>query len=130
MEFTQSLAPRLDREQRTIEAMLRIYCRDHHGATGGLCRECDDLLTYAGKRLRACPFQEAKPACNQCPVHCYAPALRERVREVMRYAGPRMLRRHPWLALTHLFDTLRSTPEWPRQRRSRPDGSAGRQPGR
>jgi hypothetical protein len=125
----EPLSPRLDREQRTIEAMLRIYCRGHHGATGGLCGECEDLLTYAGKRLRACPFQEAKPACNQCPIHCYAPALRERAREVMRYAGPRMLRRHPWLALTHLFDTLRPIPEWPRQRRSRPGGSAGQQPG-
>ncbi len=118
---------RLDREHRTIEAMLRIYCRDRHGATVGLCRECEDLLTYAGKRLRVCPFQEAKPACNQCPIHCYAPALRERAREVMRYAGPRMLRRHPWLALMHLLDTLRSTPAWPRKRRPRPEDSAGRQ---
>jgi hypothetical protein len=129
-KFAERLPRRLDREQRTIEAMLRIYCPDHHGTTAGLCRECEDLLTYAGKRLRACPFQEAKPACNQCPVHCYAPALRERAREVMRYAGPRMLRRHPWLALMHLFDTLRAIPEWPRKPRRHPEASAGRQPRR
>jgi hypothetical protein len=123
----ERLRPRLDREQRTIEAMLRIYCRDHHGTTAGLCRECEDLLTYAGKRLRVRPFQEAKPACNQCPIHCYARAVRERVREVMRYAGPRMLCRHPWLALMHLFDTLRSTPVWPRKPRRGSEGSTGSQ---
>ena len=126
----ERLPRRLDREQRTIEAMLRIYCRDHHGPTAGLCRECEDVLAYAGKRLRVCPFQEAKPACNQCPIHCYAPAMRERARGVMRYAGPRMLRRHPWLALLHLFDTLRSLPEWPRKPRPQPEDSAGRQSGR
>lgn len=116
----EPLPPRLDREHRTIGAMLRIYCRDHHGGAGGLCGECADLLAYAGKRLKVCPFAEAKPACNQCPVHCYAPDRRERVREVMRYAGPRMLYRHPWLALMHLFDTFRPSPEWPRRRRPRP----------
>jgi hypothetical protein len=110
--------------------MLRIYCRDHHGTTTGLCRECEDVLTYAGQRLRVCPFQEAKPACNQCPVHCYAPAMRERAREVMRYAGPRMLRRHPWLALMHLVDTLRAIPEWPRKPRPNSETSADRPPRR
>jgi len=29
------------------------------------------------------------------------------VREVMRYAGPRMLLRHPWQALRHILDKLR-----------------------
>jgi hypothetical protein len=48
-------------------------------------------------------------------------------REVMRYAGPRMLSRHPWLALMHFFDTLRSTTPWPRQERPRSKGSAGQQ---
>ena len=109
------LAPRLERERRTIGAMIRIYCRDHHGTAGTLCPECAELLEYAGKRLRVCPFHENKPVCNRCPVHCYAPARRERVREVMRYAGPRMLLRHPWLATLHLLDTLRAVPEWPRQ---------------
>ncbi len=76
----EPLSLRLDREQRTIEAMLRICCPDQHRTTSGLCRECEDLLTYAGNRLRVCPFQEAKPACNRCPIHCYAPAVRERAR--------------------------------------------------
>jgi hypothetical protein len=30
--------------------------------------------------------------------------MRERVREVMRYAGPKMLTRHPVLAIGHIID--------------------------
>ena len=35
--------------------------------------------------------------------------MRERVRAVMRYSGPRMLTRHPVLAVAHLADG-RKTP--------------------
>ena len=99
-------------EARTIEAMIRIYCRDDHGAQqDGLCPECAELQSYAGLRLEKCPFQEDKPTCAKCAVHCYTPVLRERVRAVMRYAGPRMLLRHPVLALMHLIvDGRRNAP--------------------
>jgi hypothetical protein len=40
-------------------------------------------------------------------VHCYKKAPRERVQEIMRFAGPRMPYRHPWRALLHVFDKLR-----------------------
>ena len=89
--------------------MLRIYCRDHHG-DNPLCGECERLLDYAHRRLDVCPFQEAKPACNHCQVHCYSASMRERVKQVMRYAGPRMLTRHPVLALFHILDKLRKVP--------------------
>jgi len=48
--------------------------------------------------------------CNLCQVHCYSEAMRARVREVMRYAGPRMPLRHPWLALRHLLAKRRPAP--------------------
>ena len=102
---------RIKREQETIRAMLAIYCPDHHGVgRGGLCQECSELLAYAERRLATCPFQDDKPACNHCEVHCYGAMKRERVRAVMRYAGPRMLLRHPWLSLLHLFDARLRTP--------------------
>lgn len=102
--------PRLRREYRTIASMLRIWCRDHHGAqarAGDLCGECTELLAYAGQRLAKCPYGEDKPTCAKCPVHCYKRAQREQVREVMRYAGPRMLWRHPVQAMLHILDKLR-----------------------
>ncbi len=104
--------PRMTREARTIEAMISIYCHDKHGTPGEvLCDECTRLVKYAGLRLEKCPYQEHKTTCVKCPTHCYKPDLRAEVREVMRYAGPRMMRKHPFLALMHLLvDGRRGTP--------------------
>jgi len=90
-------------EVRTVRAMIRIYCRAHHGASRRLCADCSGLLAYAEKRIEKCPFGTEKPVCNRCTVHCYNPQMREQVREVMRFAGPRMMLRHPVLALRHLI---------------------------
>lgn len=95
---------RVAREWTTIQAMIRLYCRDLHGGRKALCEECEALRAYAERRLARCPFAEEKPTCVMCPVHCYEAAMRERVRQVMRHAGPRMLLRHPVLALLHLRD--------------------------
>lgn len=97
---------RLERERRTVLAMIRLYCRARHGGRK-LCAECRALGEYASGRLGRCPFGEGKPTCAACPVHCYAPAMRERIREVMRRAGPRMLWHHPLLAVRHLLDGRR-----------------------
>jgi predicted amidophosphoribosyltransferase len=101
---------RMEREARTVEAMVRLYCHAHHGRGEALCAGCRELLSYAGQRLERCPFQEGKTTCARCPVHCYRPDMRERIRAVMRYAGPRMLWRHPMLALLHLIDGRRKAP--------------------
>lgn len=99
--------PRIIREEKTIQAMIRIYCRDKHGGADSFCSECEELGDYALARLARCPFQEVKTTCANCPVHCYKPAMRDRVREVMRYSGPRMAYEHPVLALFHLFDGIK-----------------------
>lgn len=98
---------RIVREKQTIEANHRLYCRDLHGAQGELCAECRELLDYARARLDRCHFQKNKPTCGRCPVHCYKSGMRTRVTAVMRYSGPRMLRRHPLLALRHVLDGLK-----------------------
>jgi Nitrous oxide-stimulated promoter len=110
---------RIAREKRTVAAMVAIYCRGRHGCgRGPLCETCHELLDYAHCRLDRCPFGARKTACVDCPIHCYKPAMRERVKEVMRYAGPRMLLRHPILAVFHLLDGRR----WPLDE---PAGGAG-----
>ena len=108
--------PRLARELKTIRAMARIYCRRHHAtaAGDGLCVECAALLDYATRRLDRCVFGDDKPTCANCKIHCYSKTMRERVREMMRYAGPRMLWRHPLLAVAHLRDGRRPAPDLPR----------------
>ncbi len=105
------------REFETIAVMLRMYCRAHHGSKDArLCRDCIDLHDYARRRLERCLFGEAKPTCANCTVHCYKAAMRERVRQAMRWAGPRMLWRHPVLAVWHLIDGRRPAPTIQRRR--------------
>ena len=118
--------PRMAREKRTVEAMIGLYCRGQHGTKKGLCQDCEALQLYAGQRLQRCPFQDGKTTCAKCSIHCYRPERRQQIRAVMRYAGPRMLLRHPIMTLQHMLDGRRDEPfRPPRARRSR-SGSAGR----
>jgi hypothetical protein len=105
--------PRLARELATLSTMIAIHCRELHGNDGGLCEDCAELLTYATRRLDRCVFGDDKPTCANCTVHCYSAAMREEVRSVMRYAGPRMIWRHPVLAVRHLLDGRRPAPALP-----------------
>ena len=85
--------------------MMLIYCHHHHNTRGEvLCNECSALLNYALARIDKCTFLPDKPTCKNCVVHCYAPKKREAIKEVMRFAGPRMLWRAPFLAIGHLLD--------------------------
>ena len=97
-----------------MRRMVEIYCRKHHGHGEALCGECRRLLEYAMERIERCPYRDRKPACSVCEVHCYRPELREEIRRVMRYAGPRMLLRHPVLAILHLAGVIRGAGAVPR----------------
>lgn len=108
--------PRLSRELETIRAMMRIWCRDHHGTAEGLCAECSEFMDYATKRLASCPYGEEKPTCGNCQIHCYGPQEREKARVMMRYSGPRMMIYHPIHAVRHLLDNRRPAPPKPRNR--------------
>ncbi len=94
---------RIEREKHTVELMIRLYCRKAEG-NRELCEDCRELLTYACKRLDSCKFGNGKPSCKKCTVHCYKPEMRERIRRVMRYAGPRMMLYHPVAAIRHLLE--------------------------
>ena len=161
LRSSQGTSPRIEREKRTVEAMLCIYCSAHHASTRGaskysatehdrspggcvdgggagedrtpdrprqdLCSSCAELLEYAFCRLERCPFGAEKPTCARCPVHCYKPAFRTMIKAVMRYAGPRMLYRHPVLALLHQIDSFRRR-GGPQTIRSRCERSAEERP--
>ena len=93
---------RIEQETRTVERMIRLWCRCKEG-NARLCPECTALWYYARQRLSRCPFGERKPTCRLCAVHCYGPDMKERMRRVMRYSGPRMLFRYPMDVLVHLW---------------------------
>ena len=95
-------------EQEMVRRMIGIYCRGKHGSKKGcLCPQCAALADYADARAAHCPRMAEKTFCSTCPHPCYAPAMREGIRRVMRWAGPRMLLYHPVWALRHIANTLR-----------------------
>jgi len=83
--------------------MIRMYCRAHHHPENGLCPDCQDLTDYSNERLEKCPFGYNKPTCDRCTVHCYNVLYRRQIKEVMHFAGPRMIWRYPLLAIRHLI---------------------------
>lgn len=93
---------RIEEEKQTIAQMIHFYCR-HKEKNQTLCSACSELLKYAHQRLEHCPFGEQKKTCRQCTVHCYQPKMRQKIKEVMRFAGPRMIWYHPIWTLKHLW---------------------------
>ncbi len=91
-----------EREKKTVALMIRLYCRKKHGTKGALCTDCKALSEYAAQRSDKCPFMESKTFCSNCKVHCYKPDMREKIREVMRFSGPRMILYHPVMAVRHV----------------------------
>ena len=102
-----------------MQRMVEIYCAAHHApGEATVCRDCAGFLDYVDRRLEKCPYGPEKPTCARCPIHCYKPEPREHARQIMRYSGPRMAARHPWLSLMHLLDKLRRV-EHPMESRRR-----------
>ena len=93
---------RIEWEKRTVRHMIELWCRGKHGGNN-LCEECQSLLDYSLARLEHCRFGEKKTKCHKCAVHCYRPEMRARIREVMRYSGPRMILCHPLEALRYMI---------------------------
>ncbi len=102
---------RMHREAQTIKVMVGIYCQHHHGSVVSECNECSEIQNYALDRLHYCPYQEGKTSCRNCPIHCYKPSMKDEVKKVMRFAGPRMALKHPILTLFHFIDDRRREPE-------------------
>lgn len=109
------MSGRIEREKDCVAKMVGIYCHDVHGARGGvLCEECRKLLDYADARIDKCVFGARKSTCAKCAIHCYKKDARERIKEVMRHAGPKMAYKHPVLSLLHFLDGFkkpRKTPD-------------------
>ena len=93
-----------EREKQLVSQMIALYCKKNHGGRE-LCPDCAALDAYARQRSDKCPFMETKTFCSNCKVHCYKPDMREKIRAVMRFSGPRMIFSHPILAIRHVIET-------------------------
>jgi len=100
-----NISKKREREKEVVSLMIRLYCKKKHHTKTGLCEECAKLDEYAKLRSDKCPFMETKTFCSNCKVHCYKPEMREKIREVMRFYGPRMILYHPVLAVRHVIES-------------------------
>ncbi len=100
---------RTRRDLRVLARFVEVFCNDQHnrdvrrpivtkvcdlaqiaGHSPCLCPNCTRLLNHACVKRIHCPMQP-KPACKDCPAHCYHPTYREQMREVMRYSGRKLV---------------------------------------
>ena len=96
--------PRIAREKRMVGKMIKVYC--HQRNNEELCPDCENLKAYANKKLLRCPFAKDKPVCSKCSIHCYNSKKREQIKKVMRYAGPKMILRHPLDTLLYFYNKI------------------------
>lgn len=116
---TPAIAKKRNREIQTVSQMISLYCAKNHRRSDRteisecgekVCAECRELDAYAALRTERCRRMADKVSCDLCQNHCYAPAMQERIRVVMRYSGPRMLFVHPIAAIRHLAGKLKRPP--------------------
>ena len=103
----KSVQSKREREKRVVSEMIALYCYKKHGTKGKICDDCAALKAYAEMRADKCPFMETKTFCSNCKVHCYKADMREKIRQVMRFSGPRMLFHHPVMAIRHVIESKR-----------------------
>ena len=110
--MAKDITTKREREKAMVSQMIALYCKKQHGGKRGLCPECVALDAYARERSDKCPFMETKTFCSNCSVHCYEKAdskigaeMREKIRVVMRFSGPRMIFHHPAAAVRHVLET-------------------------
>lgn len=95
-----------EQEKMLLKQMIEIYCRKKHNCKDVLCDECQELLNYANSKIEKCPFMETKTFCSNCKVHCYEKDMREKIKMVMRFSGPRIIFHYPILVIKHAILSL------------------------
>jgi hypothetical protein len=99
-----NIGPKIQKEKETVEKFIRLFCeKKHETVSKALCPDCQNLLEYSHQRLEQCQYEEDKPTCRKCPIHCYNPTMREEIRRVMRFSGPRYALRAPMDWIRHQF---------------------------
>lgn len=101
----KSVKRKREREIRLVSEMIGLYCRKNHLAQNGLCLECKKLDNYAKSRSERCPFMKTKTFCSNCKSSCYEEGMKEKIRLVMRFSGPRMFLYHPIIAVRYVYES-------------------------
>jgi hypothetical protein len=99
---------KIDDEKIIVKMMIYYYCKKHHSYKKNLCFDCTKLKEYAFLKLDNCFYGENKPVCSECKIHCYSAPMRKKIKNIMRYSGPRMVYIHPVAVLKHLKNKMKT----------------------
>lgn len=104
---------KIEEEKKNINFMISLYCKGNHknhwkNNNKELCQECRELRDFAYMRIEKCPMKDTKTFCSTCTIQCYPKEKRQAIREVMKWAGPRMLLYNPPLAFKHVYNTIKN----------------------
>jgi len=114
------LTPRQLKDVKILVRFIQVYCHAKHDrrvagevqlpqelqprlrSAGTICPECAELLEHGIKKRTLCPLNP-KPSCKKCHIHCYGPAYRQKIREIMAFSGRKLLLRGRIDYLWHYF---------------------------
>ncbi len=96
---------RLNTEKKVFKKMVLIYCKNKHQKNTP-CSECREIIEYGIEKIDNCFYAEKKPFCSKCSIHCYNKNMQKKVKDIMRFSGPRIIFYHPFISLKHLFSSL------------------------
>lgn len=112
----KEITRRQKKDIRLIGKFVEVYCAGkQHDAEPArvplpagmgertLCPECAAFLEYAIRKRLNCPLEAEKPTCKHCRIHCYDKPHCEKVREIMAYAGRKLMMRGRLDYLWHYF---------------------------
>ncbi len=113
-----------EKELKTVYTMINMYChKKHKTKKKDLCNDCNNLYSFVEMKRNKCPFGDDKGFCTNCKIHCYKSniLMREKIREVMRYSGPRLMFKHPIMYFNNLFETIKNKRQNKRIERNKND---------
>ena len=112
----ETLTKHQKKDIRLIGKFVEVYCAGKHRdaerspialPTGlgecNLCPECASFLEYSVSKRLKCPLEAEKPSCKHCRIHCYGKDQREKMREIMAYAGRKLMMRGRLDYVWHYF---------------------------
>jgi hypothetical protein len=112
----ETINSRQKKDIRLIGKFVEVYCTGKHRESEHtpvilpadlgertLCQECASFLEYAVTKRLKCPLEAEKPTCKHCRIHCYDKLHREKVREIMSYAGRKLMMRGRLDYIWHYF---------------------------
>ena len=110
-KISKRLDKKKEKDVKVLANFISIFCRENHRADAKdillikdtrlrqclgnkdlvLCQACSKLFSHGTAKLLLCPY-DPKPMCKKCQTHCYAPGYREKIRDVMKFSGPYLIK--------------------------------------